>query len=100
MSPKKSNNAAGNAAEIRDDKAHTSLPSITIRRSNSVFGSQLSDVSDDDARYTEEVTPTPDIRDRSSAESSITSLQAPIVFPKPSADAIAVANPQFFETFL
>ncbi|SRR6266498_4172985 len=98
MPPKKSSNAAGSTAGIRDNKIPTSPPSITIRRSNSVSGSQLSDVSDDDTRYTKEATSTPNIRDRSSAEPSITPLQAPIAFPKPPIDT--VANPQSFEAFL
>ncbi len=98
---KKSSNAAGNAAGIRDDRASTSPPPIAIRRSNTVFGSQtpqLSDVSDDDARYTEEATPTQGIRHQSSAEFPITPLQAPIAFLKPYTDA--AANPQSFEIFL
>ncbi len=77
MSPKKSSNAAGSTAGVRDDRIPTSSSPTAIRRSNSVSRSQtpqLSDVSDNDARYTKKVTPTPDIRDQSSAEPPITPL--------------------------
>ncbi len=87
MSPKKSSNAACSTAGVRDDKISISPPFIAIRRSNSVSKSQLNDVSDDDTRYTEKATLTPDILDRSSAEPPITSLQTPIAFLKPSINA-------------